>query len=67
VHSRTVIAEERLWHEGGSFTVLISSIANYVFEYLQVVCSAEQGRIPEINFTLARSCYFVVMTLNPDA
>src|SRR5260370_11605415 len=30
VHSRSIVAEERLWHEGRRLAILVSSIANYI-------------------------------------
>src|SRR5437879_2476983 len=67
VHSRSIVAEEWLGHECRCLAILVSSIANYIFEYLQVVGRAQQRRIPKIDFTLTRRCYFMVMTFNGDA
>jgi hypothetical protein len=40
------------------------SIANYVFEYLQIVGRAQHSGITEIDFALAGGRYFVMVTLN---
>src|SRR5207245_1669833 len=66
VHSRSIVAEERLRHECRRLAILVSSITNYIFEYLQVVGRAQQRRIPKIDFALTRGRYFMVMTFNGD-
>jgi hypothetical protein len=52
VHSRTVIAIQRLRHERRGLSKLVCSIANYVFEYLKIVCRSQQCGIAKVDFTL---------------
>src|SRR5688500_3018128 len=67
VHTRTVIAIKRLRHKRRRLAKLMSSIANYVFEYLQIVRGSQHRRVTEVDLTLTRRRYLVVMALDSDA
>src|SRR5882762_9465518 len=67
VHTRAVVAVERLRHEGRAFTLFRSHVAHCVLKDLQVIGGAQQSRITEINFTLAGGSNFMVMAFDMNA
>src|SRR5918994_7233911 len=67
VHSRTVIAKQRLRHECRRLPKLVRSIANYVFKYLKIIGRSQHGRKAEVDFTLTGNCDFVMMTFDSHA
>jgi hypothetical protein len=67
MHSRTVVAVQRLRHERRGLSKLVCSIANYVFEYLKVVSRSQQSGITKIDFALSGGSDFVVVAFNRHA
>src|SRR5882724_7712061 len=64
MHAAAVVAEKRFGHEGGPLALFLRNVPNGVLEELQVVSSADQRRVTEINFALTRRGNFMVMTLD---
>src|SRR5688572_16983483 len=64
VHPRAIITVEGFRHEGGRLAVLVCSIANYVFEHLQVVGRAQHRRVTKVDLTLTGGGDFVMVTLD---
>src|SRR3982074_2557065 len=67
MHAGSAVPIERLWDKGRCLAILISSVANDVFEYLQIVGSAQHRCVAKVDFALARGGHFVVMTFDGDA
>src|SRR5579883_1906562 len=64
MHPRTVVAVERLRHECRSLAVLVSRVADDVFEHLQVIRRLHETGETEIDFALSGGGYFVMKTLD---
>ena len=54
-------------HEGGCLALLVCSIANYVFEHLQVVGRSQHRRVTKVDLTLTGGGDFVMVTLDIDS
>src|SRR5437016_11331950 len=67
VHSRSVIAKQRLRHKRGGLAVLTRSVLHHVFENLQVVGRAQQIRETKIDLALTGGSDFVVQTFDVDS
>src|SRR6185369_11682000 len=67
VHPRTVIAKQWLRHKRRGLSKLVRSIANYVFEYLEIVGRSQHRGVAKVDFTLTRGRYFMVMAFDSDA
>ena len=67
VHSRTVIAKQRLRHKRRGLAKLVRSIANYVFEYLKIVGRSQHRGVAKIDFALTGGRHFVVVAFDSDA
>src|ERR1051325_358915 len=60
VHARSVIAEQRLRHEGRGLAVLTRSVLHHVLKNLQVVGRAQQIRKTKSDLALAGGGDFVM-------
>ena len=67
VHTGTVIAEKRLWHEGHSLAGSPSNVLDDVLECHHLICSGKQGVELVVDFALASGTHFVVAALNLEA
>src|SRR5437870_2018346 len=67
MHPAAIVAEKRFGHEGGSLALFLRDVANGVLEELQVVSSADQRRVTEINFALTRGGNFMMVTLDVNS
>ena len=67
VHSRSVVAIQRLRHECRRFAVSVSRIFDDVLEEHQVVGRVQQIRESEIDLALSGGRDLVVMTFDVDA
>ena len=67
VHSRSVIAKQRLGHKRRSLAVLKRSVLDDVLENLQIVGRAQHAGETKIDFALTGGGNFVVQALDVDA
>src|SRR6266498_3203413 len=67
VHARTVVAEDRLWHERDGLAVGPRDALDDVLEIHQVIGGSEQGVESEVDLRLPRRAYLVVLHLDIDA
>src|SRR5678816_1082019 len=67
VHSRTIVAVERFRHEGRRLANLKCSIADYVFEHLEIIGSSQHRGIPKVDFALAGGSNFMMMAFGVDS
>ena len=63
MHAVTVVAHQRLRHEGRGFAVGVRNVVHHVFQDLHFVGLAHQRVEFRANFTLAGGCHLVVMHL----
>ena len=61
---QAIITVEGFRHEGGRLAVLVCSIANYVFEHLQVVGRSQHRRVTKVDLPLTGGGDFVMVTLD---
>ncbi|RMR51720.1 hypothetical protein ALP84_05248 [Pseudomonas cichorii] len=64
VHTRTVIAVQRLGHEGSGATVSVGNVVHDILEGLNFVSLGNQGVELHADFVLAGSCHFVVVNFD---
>src|SRR5690606_5239827 len=64
VHTRTVIAVQRLRHEGRGAAVCVSNVVYAVFQGLNFVSFLDQGVELHTDFVLASSRHFVVVNFD---
>ena len=67
VHSRSVIAKQRLGHKRRGLAVLTRSVLHHVLKNLQIVGRAQQIRKTKIDLALTGGGDFVMQTLDVDA
>ena len=67
VHSRPVVAEDRLGHEGRGLAVSLGDVLHDVFVPLERIGHLHQRQEAQVDFGLSRGRHFVVMLLDPDA
>ena len=67
VHSRAIVAEERLWHESCGLAPAVCNVLHDVLELQDVVCRAYQGVEAVVDLTLAGGANLVVASLNLQA
>ena len=64
VHSRAVIAEQRLWHERCGLSPAVRNVLHDVLELQDIVCCAYQGVKAVVDLTLTGGANLVVASLN---
>ena len=64
VHARTVVAIQRLGHEGRRLAVPPRDVFDDVFVEHHVVGRLDQGVKPKVNFSLAAGSHFVMLALD---
>ena len=64
VHTRTVVAYQRLRHKGGGFAVRVSHVVNHVLHFLNFVSFLHQRVKPNADFVLTCVGNFVVVNLH---
>ena len=67
VHTRAVVSEERLRHEGSGEAVLPGGVLNDVLEQLHIVCGVEKGIEAVVDFHLATVTNLVVGALQRES
>ncbi|MNW54444.1 hypothetical protein D3C74_320450 [compost metagenome] len=67
VHTATIVAEQRFWHEGCHFAVLACSVLHNIFVSQEIVGCFLQGIKTEVDFRLACSRHFMVMAFDFEA
>ena len=64
MHARTIVAFDRLRHEGGGLAVSSRYVPHRVFENLRPVGALHEGAEARADFALAGAAHFVVMNFN---
>jgi hypothetical protein len=67
VHSRAIVAEQRLGHERSRHAALACDILDHVFVDHHVVGHPGKRSIAHVDLALAPGCDFMVMSFNSDA
>src|SRR5437868_5708831 len=67
VHARTVIGEERLWHEGDGLVMLPRDVTNDIFVILHRIAHLFERRETDIDFSLASGGYFMMLFVHGHA
>ncbi|MNR27615.1 hypothetical protein D3C85_1448960 [compost metagenome] len=67
VHTGTVIAEHRFWHEGRGFAEAVGNVVNHIFVDLNLIRFFGHGVKAGCDFVLTGCRHFVVMRFNHQA
>src|SRR5476649_2205683 len=67
VHARTVVANDRFWHEGSSLAIAVRHVPDHVFQVLRPVGALDQGRELGADFILASASNFMVVHFDWNA
>ena len=67
VHSRPVVKEDRLGHEGGRLAGLAGDVLDDVLVFQHIVGHFDDGAVPHVNLALTAGRDFVMMSFDVEA